>query len=156
MVAQETIYRFDQFKSKKDKVRRPLRKLTFVVDRRNELATAELALSQGQAIAEGVCLAKNLANLPANVCTPAYLAETAQKMAAEHKFECQILERMRWRRWACTRCSPSPKARIRPAKLIVLQYKGGKSDDKPVVLVGKGVTFDTGGISLKPAPKWTK
>jgi hypothetical protein len=76
IVAQETVYRFDQFKSKKDKVRRPLRKLTFGVDRRNELAAAEEALCQGQAIAEGMALAKNLANLPANVCTPSYLAET--------------------------------------------------------------------------------
>ena len=153
MVAQETIYRFDQFKSKKDKVRRPLRKLTFVVDRRNELATAELALSQGQAIAEGVCLAKNLANLPANVCTPAYLAETAQKMAAEHKLECQILEQDEMATLGMHSLLAVAQGSHQPAKLIVLQHKGGKSDDKPVVLVGKGITFDTGGISLKPAPE---
>jgi leucyl aminopeptidase len=78
LVAQQTVYRFDQFKSKKDKVRRPLRKLTFIVDRRNELAAAEEALCEGQAIAEGMSLAKDLANLPGNVCTPSYLAETAQ------------------------------------------------------------------------------
>jgi leucyl aminopeptidase len=112
LVAQETVYRFDQFKSKKDKVRRPLRKLTFVVDRRNELATAEEALCQGQAIAEGMSLAKDLANLPGNVCTPSYLAEIAQKLAAEHKLECQILEREEMAaHWACIRCSRSPKAR---------------------------------------------
>ncbi len=153
MVAQETIYRFDQFKSKKDKVRRPLRKLTFVVDRRNELATAELALSQGQAIAEGVCLAKNLANLPANVCTPAYLAETVQKMAAEYKLECQILEQDEMATLGMHSLLAVAQGSHQPAKLIVLQHKGGKSDDKPVVLVGKGITFDTGGISLKPAPE---
>jgi len=93
LVAQQTVYRFDQFKSKKDKVRRPLRKLTFIVDRRNELAVAEEALCEGQAIAEGMSLAKDLANLPGNVCTPSFLAETAQKLAEEHLMECQVLER---------------------------------------------------------------
>jgi leucyl aminopeptidase len=153
MVAHETIYRFDQFKSKKDKVRRPLRKLTFVVDRRNELNTAEVALSQGRAIAEGVCLAKNLANLPGNVCTPGYLAETAEKMAAEHKLECQILEREAMAALGMHSLLAVAQGSHQPPKLIVLQHKGGKSDDKPVVLVGKGITFDTGGISLKPAPE---
>ncbi|MCB1943242.1 MAG: leucyl aminopeptidase, partial [Candidatus Accumulibacter sp.] len=93
IVAEQTVYRFDQFKSKKDKVRRPLRKLTFVVDRRNELAAAEQALSEGQAIAEGMALAMDLANLPGNVCTPGHLAETALKIAADHKIDCQVIER---------------------------------------------------------------
>ncbi|MBL8408433.1 MAG: leucyl aminopeptidase [Candidatus Accumulibacter phosphatis] len=153
LVAQETVYRFDQFKSKKDKVRRPLRKLTFVVDRRNELTIAEEALRQGQAIAEGMSLAKDLANLPGNVCTPAFLAETAQKMAAEHKLECQILERDEMAALGMHSLLAVAKGSQQPPKLIVLQYKGGKNDDQPVVLVGKGITFDSGGISLKPAPE---
>jgi leucyl aminopeptidase len=152
IVAQETVYRFDQFKSKKDKVRRPLRKLTFVVDRRNELAAAEEALQPGSGdCRRHVTLAKNLANLPANVCTPAYLAETAQKMAAEYKLECQILERDEMAALGMHSLLAVAKGSQQPPKLIVLQHKGGKADDKPVVLVGKGVTFDTGGISLKPA-----
>ena len=151
IVAQETVYRFDQFKSKKDKVRRPLRKLTFVVDRRNELAGAEQALNQGKAIAEGMFLAKNLANLPGNLCTPAYLAETAQKMALDHKLECQVLERDEMAALGMHSLLSVAKGSQQPPKLIVLQYKGGKSDEQPLVLVGKGVTFDTGGISLKPA-----
>ncbi len=151
IVAQETVYRFDQFKSKKDKVRRPLRKLTFVVDRRNELATAEEALNQGQAIAEGMALAKNLANLPANVCTPTYLAEIAQKLAAEHKLDCQILERDEMAALGMHSLLAVAKGSQQPPRLIILQHKGGKADDKPVVLVGKGVTFDSGGISIKPA-----
>ncbi|MBL8394951.1 MAG: leucyl aminopeptidase [Candidatus Accumulibacter sp.] len=151
MVAQQTVYRFDQFKSKKDKVRRPLRKLTFVIDRRNELTAAEAALSQGQAIAEGVALAKDLANLPANVCTPTHLADTAQKMAAEHKLDYQILERDEMTGLGMHSLLAVAKGSHQAPKLIVLQHKGGKSDEKPVVLVGKGITFDTGGISLKPA-----
>ena len=74
LIAQEATYRFDQFKSKKEELRRPLRKLTFAVERRNELAPAEEALQQGLAIAEGMALAKNLGNLPGNVCTPEHLA----------------------------------------------------------------------------------
>jgi len=151
IVAHEAVYRFDQFKSKKDKVRRPLRKLTFVVDRRNELAAAEAALNQGQAIGEGVNLAKNLANLPANVCTPSHLADTAQKLAAEHKLDCQIIERDEMAALGMHSLLAVASGSRQPPKLIVLHYKGGKVDDKPLALIGKGITFDTGGISLKPA-----
>jgi leucyl aminopeptidase len=151
LVAEQTVYRFDQFKSKKDKVRRPLRKLTCIVDRRNELATAEEALCEGQAIAEGMSLAKDLANLPGNVCTPSYLAEIAQQLADKHKIECQILEREEMAALGMHALLSVAKSSHQAPKLIILQYKGGKSDEKPVVLVGKGVTFDSGGISLKPA-----
>ncbi|WP_291995101.1 leucyl aminopeptidase [Candidatus Accumulibacter sp. ACC003] len=153
IVAEQAVYRFDQFKSKKDKVRRPLRKLTFVVDRRNGLAAAEEALSQGQAIAEGIALAMNLANLPGNVCTPSHLAEAALKIAADHKIDCEILEREDMAALGMDSLLSVARGSREAPKLIVLQYKGGKSDEKPVVLVGKGVTFDSGGISLKPAPE---
>ena len=151
VVAHEAVYRFDQFKSKKDKVRRPLRKLTFVVDRRNELAAAEAALMQGQAIGEGVNLAKNLANLPANVCTPSHLADTAQKLAAEHKLDCQIVDRDEMAALGMHSLLAVASGSRQPPKLIVLHYRGGKGDDKSLALIGKGITFDTGGISLKPA-----
>ncbi len=151
IIAQETVYRFDQFKSKKDKVRRPLRKLTFVVDRRNELAAAEEALNQGQAIAEGMTFAKDLANLPGNICTPTYLAETAQKMAVEHKFEIEILDHEAMSNLGMHALLAVAKGSRQPPRLIVLHYRGGKSDQQPLVFVGKGITFDSGGISLKPA-----
>jgi leucyl aminopeptidase len=153
IVAQEAIYRFDQFKSKKDEVRRPLRKLTFAVERRSELAPAEEALTQGLAIAEGMALAKNLGNLPGNVCTPAHLAETAVSMAEAHSLQCQVLEREDMEALGMGSLLSVAKGSHLPPKLIVLQHKGGKTDDKPIVLVGKGITFDTGGISLKPGPE---
>ena len=93
IVAEESRYRFEQFKSKKDEEQRPLNTLTLAIDQRKETGVAEAALAQGLAIAEGVRLAKNLGNLPGNVCTPAHLAETALQMAGEHALECQILER---------------------------------------------------------------
>ena len=156
IVAQETVYRFDQFKSKKDEVRRPLRKLTFAVERRNELAPAEEALTQGLAIADGMALAKNLGNLPGNVCTPTYLAESAQKIAQEYAADgavaCQILERADMEALGMGSLLSVAKGSHQPPKMIVLQYRGGKTDEKPLLLIGKGITFDTGGISLKPGP----
>jgi leucyl aminopeptidase len=150
IIAQEAVYRFDQFKSKKDELRRPLRKLTFAVERRTELAMADEALAQGLAIAEGVSLAKNLGNLPGNVCTPTYLAETALKIAEEQGVECQILERADMEELGMHSLLSVAKGSHQPPKLIVMQHKGGMKDEKPLVLVGKGITFDSGGISLKP------
>ena len=150
MVTLEALYRFDQMKSKKDEVRRPLRKLTFCVERRNELEVAERALAEGQAIAAGMAMSKNLANLPANICTPAYLAEQAQALAAEHRLGIEVLERADMEKLGMNSLLSVAKGSHQPPKFIVVKYAGGKRGAKPVVLVGKGVTFDSGGISLKP------
>ena len=150
MVALDATYKFDQFKSKKDEVRRPLRKLTLAVERRNELTQAEDALAQGLAIAEGMAMTKNLGNLPANICHPTYLAEQAQTMAKEFNLGCEILERADMEKLGMHSLLSVSQGSRQPPKLIVLTYKGSKANEKPVVLVGKGVTFDTGGISLKP------
>ena len=151
MIALDATYKFDQFKSKKDDVRRPLRKLTLSVERRNELAAAEEALSQGIAIADGMALTKTLGNLPPNICHPTYLAETAQAMATEFGLTCEVLERSDMEALGMNALLAVARGTHQPPKLIVLHYKGGRTNEKPVVLVGKGVTFDTGGISLKPA-----
>jgi leucyl aminopeptidase len=151
MIALDATYKFDQFKSKKDEVRRPLRKLTLSVERRNELAQAEEALNQGLAIAEGMALAKNLGNLPPNICHPTYLAEQAEAMANEFKLDCEILDRTAMETLGMHSLLAVAKGAHQPPKLIVLSYKGAKASEKPLVLVGKGVTFDTGGISLKPS-----
>jgi len=153
MVAHETLYRFDRLKSKKDDVRRPLRKVTFCVERRSELAAAEAALVQGESIAAGQALMKDLANLPANFCTPTYLAEQSLSMAGELGLEAEVLEREDMEKLGMHSLLSVARGSHQPPKFIVLRYKGGKTEDKPVVLVGKGVTFDTGGISLKPAPE---
>jgi leucyl aminopeptidase len=155
IIAQETVYRFEQFKSKKDDVRHPLRKLTLTVERRNELPLAEEALAQGLHIAAGVALARTLGNLPGNICTPSYLAQTAQQMASDHALECEILERADMEALGMGALLSVSKGSSQPPKLIVLHYKGAPDDKggapaKPLVLVGKGITFDSGGISLKP------
>ena len=153
MVALESLYRFDRLKSKKEDVRRPLRKLTFCVERRNELAMAEDALAQGQAIAAGTTLMKDLANLPGNICTPAYLAEQAREIASEHGMAVEVFEREDMDKLGMQTLLSVARGSHEPPKFIVLKYAGGQEGVKPIVLVGKGITFDTGGISLKPGPE---
>ena len=151
MAARAALYRFDLMKSKHDDVRRPLRKLTFSVSRRGELADGELALKQGLAIAEGTNLAKTLGNLPANVCTPGYLAQQAAELATAHQLKLEVLERVDMEKLGMGAFLSVARGALEPPKFIVLEYRRGNQSDKPVVLIGKGITFDTGGISLKPA-----
>jgi leucyl aminopeptidase len=153
LVAEEALYRFDQMKSKKDDVRRPLRKLTFCVERRTELAAAEQALTEGQAITAGIHFMKNLANLPGNICTPSYLADQARALSSEHGLQAEILDQAAMEKLGMHSLLAVAKGSHQPPQFIIVKHQGGKTDQKPIVLLGKGVTFDTGGISLKPAPE---
>ena len=153
IVVQETLYRFDRLKSKKEEVRRPLRKLTFCVTRRNELSTAEAALAEGLAIATGMEIAKDLGNLPGNICTPTYLADQAKLLAKSHGLGIDILDRTDMEKLGMNTLLSVARGSHEPPKFIVLRHTGGDSGSKPVVLVGKGITFDSGGISLKPGPE---
>lgn len=106
-------------------------------------------LSQGQAIAHGMALTRHLGDLPSNICTPTYLADTAQDLAKTFGLECEILEESDMSALGMGSLLSVSKGSIEPPKLISLSYKGD-GNAKPIVLVGKGVTFDSGGISLKP------
>jgi len=150
LLAEESLYRFEQMKSKKDEVPRPLARLGFCVPDRVDLASAEQALKEGEAIASGMSFMKNLANLPGNLCTPSYLAVQAQEMAGEFGLEVEVLGRTEIESLGMHTLLAVAQGSRQPPQLIVLQYHGGKKEEKPVVLIGKGVTFDTGGISLKP------
>jgi len=150
MVALSTLYRFDRFKSKKDEVRRPLRKLTLAVESRADLAQAESALAQGLAIAGGMGLAQDLGNLPGNICNPTYLAERAHEIAEAQALTLEVLERADMEKLGMGSLLSVARGSRQPPKLIVLRHNGGKKGEAPIVLVGKGITFDSGGISLKP------
>lgn len=116
--------------------------------------TASNALRQGKAIGTGVNDARNLANLPGNVCTPTYLASHARKLGRSNaKLSVNIVEEKKMREMGMGSLLSVSAGSDEPAKLIVMHYKGGKATDKPYVLVGKGITFDSGGISLKPGAK---
>ena len=106
-------------------------------------------LTRGQATANGMALTRHLGDLPSNICTPSYLAQTAQDLAKEFDLECEVLEESDMSKLGMGSLLSVSKGSIEAPKLISLSYKGN-GDAKPVVLVGKGVTFDSGGISLKP------
>ena len=144
------VYRYDETKSGRKAPRMPLRKVGLAVAKRSDGAKAQLGAEHGGGIATGVALARDLGNLPANICTPSYLARTAQKLARTHKtVTTKILNEAEMKRLGMGSLLSVTAGTVEPAKLIVMQYKGA-GRDAPVVLVGKGVTFDTGGISLKP------
>jgi leucyl aminopeptidase len=151
VVAMEAVYRFDQMKSQPAEVRRPLRKLTLSVPQRSDLAAGEAAAARGLAIAHGMDLARDLGNLPGNVCTPSYLGERAQALAQELGFKCEVLERAQIEELKMGSFLSVTNGSDQPPRFIVLEYDGAGKKQAPVVLVGKGITFDTGGISLKPA-----
>ncbi|KAG1648396.1 putative cytosol aminopeptidase [Nymphon striatum] len=98
---------------------------------------------------EGVKLTKDLGNLPGNVCTPTYLGKQAKQLAKEYGFKVEVLDRAQIEKLGMGSFLGVAQGSDEPMRLIVLQHKNGKKDQKPVVLVGKGITFDTGGISLK-------
>ncbi|MDQ7050280.1 MAG: leucyl aminopeptidase [Enterobacterales bacterium] len=151
---QDTLYAFEAFKSKTDAARRPVRKLVFNVTSRKDLTIGEQAIKEGMAVAKGTSKAKDLANLPPNILNPAYLAQEAQKLAADNdKIDCLVLDEAELKEMGMGAFTAVSQGSDNPGKLIVLKYLAGGSQQKPIVLVGKGITFDSGGISLKPGDK---
>jgi leucyl aminopeptidase len=150
--AEESVYRFDQCKSEAEQPRRPLKKLGLMLSDRRQMKKAEKACQHGQAIATGVNLAKDLGNLPGNICTPSYLADQARKLGRKsRRLRIQVLSERQMERLGMGALLSVSKGSRQPAHLIVMEYRGGKPNSKPVALVGKGLTFDAGGISIKPS-----
>lgn len=131
------------------KPRTPLSAVSVCVE---NVAATKAALQAGIAIAEGQRLARRLAMLPGNICTPSYLAETATRMAARHGFKATVLGRKEMQKLGMGSFLAVAQGTTQDPKLIVLEYSGGKRGEAPVALVGKGLCFDTGGVSIKPAP----
>ena len=150
--AEEVCYRFEECKgTSKDKNKPSLQRLTLLIPSRDQSKAADEGLHAGKAIAEGVSLAKTLGNLPPNICTPAYLAEQAKKLAKGAKLKVTVLEEAQMRKLGMGALLAVARGSRQPPKLIIMEYHGGPKGQKPQVLVGKGITFDTGGISIKPA-----
>jgi leucyl aminopeptidase len=150
-ITMHQLYKPDEMKSRKDKISRPLRRLAINVDG-SATAAATRALADGQAVAAGVELARVLGDLPANVCTPAYLASQARDLGKQYKkLRVSVMEEAAMKKLGMGALLSVSRGSEEPAKLITLEYSGGSEGDRPVVLVGKGVTFDSGGISIKPA-----
>lgn len=150
LVGTQSIYRFDSLKSMPEKNKPHLRKVILNVVNNSQLTVGKEAIQQGQAIAHGMNVAKDLGNMAPNICTPAYLAKQAKDMAKTHKLKVSVLEQKDMEKLGMGALLSVAQGSRQPAKLIVAEYRGRGKMEKPVVLVGKGVTFDTGGISLKP------
>ena len=148
----ESLYRFTEMKSGKQAAAMPLKKVGLSIAARGDAGKTARAAAHADAVVEGLSVAKDLGNLPPNVCTPSYLARTAQKLAGRHKnLSTRIVNEAEMKKLGMHSLLSVTAGSTQPAKLIVMQYKGAGTD-APVVLVGKGVTFDSGGISLKPGP----
>ncbi len=151
VATEDALYRFERMKSEAEAPDKPLERLTFGVERtvREE---AQRGANEGQAIASGQTLAKDLGNLPANVCTPRYLAEQAETLAkAYDRLSVTVLDEKAMEKLGMGALLAVARGSEQPPRLIALRYWGASDEDAPVALVGKGITFDTGGISIKPS-----
>lgn len=142
-------YRFDQLKAEKSPFR--LKTVNLHFGDRSSANAARIGIERGAAIAGGVRLARDLGNLPGNICTPTYLAQQARKLQKRFGIKVSVLDENRMRRMGMGALLSVSSGSRQPAKLIVMEYQGAPRTERPVVLVGKGLTFDAGGISLKPA-----
>ena len=145
------LYSFDQFKTNKAEPRRPLRKLVFNVPTRRELTIGERAINHGLAVAKGVRICRDVANMPPNVCNPAYLASQARRLAdAYDNITTRVVGEQEMAELGMNSYLAVARGSENEAMMAIIEYKGN-ADAKPIVLVGKGLTFDSGGISIKPA-----
>ena len=143
-------YCFDRFKSQKAEAG-ALKKITLLSDKAG-LADAQRASSHAQAIASGMAFTKDLGNLPPNLCHPSYLAEEAKSLGKTYKnLKVEVLDEKKLKELGMGAFLAVAQGSDQPPRMIVLNYQGGKKTEKPFALVGKGITFDTGGISIKPA-----
>ena len=119
----------------------------------NKPATKEIkqGLKNGQAISRGVSITKDLGNLPPNICTPTYLANSAKKLAREYKMKVTVLEQKQIEKLKMGSFLSVAKGSREAPKFIIIEHNKGPKNKKPIVLIGKGITFDAGGISIKPS-----
>lgn len=150
--ASSSLYTFNQLKTKKEEPRRPLRKLVFNVSTRRELSHGERAIKHGMAVVKGANLCRDAANMPPNICTPIWLAEEAEKVADNYaNLSIERIDREQMDTLGMHAYLAVSQGSANAPMMTLMHYKGAEDDKAPIVLVGKGLTFDAGGISIKPA-----
>jgi len=149
---ESALYRIPDLKTGRKPPRPKLARFGIAVAK-GDLEAARRGIKDGRGIAAGAALTRDLANLPANVCTPTHLAVRARQLAGEHRsVRARVLDVRAIRRLKMGSFLSVTRGSDEPPRLIVLEYRGGRQGAAPVALVGKGITFDTGGISLKQPP----
>ena len=131
--------------------KRPTKVVMVVADDSDEALGK--AVASGHAIAQGMALARDLGNRPGNHCTPSHLVDEAHALGKAYKLDVDVLDREAMEKLGMHSLLSVAAGSAQPPFCISMTYRGGKAKDAPVVLVGKGITFDTGGISLKPSPE---
>lgn len=150
--AQAGLYTFNQLKTRKEEPRRPLRKLVFNVPTRRELPIGERAIQHGLAISKGVNICRDVANMPPNICTPRYLAEQSQALADNYEnVSFTEVDEKQMAELGMNAYLAVGRGSEHESVLSLIHYQGADADTPPIVLVGKGLTFDAGGISIKPS-----
>ncbi|RUO72373.1 leucyl aminopeptidase [Pseudidiomarina sediminum] len=150
--AQAGLYTFNQLKTRKEEPRRPLRKLVFNVPTRRELPLGERAIQHGLAVSKGMNVCRDVANMPPNICTPRYLAEQAEALAERYdNLSFSAVDEQQMAELGMNAYLAVGRGSEHESVLTLLHYKGAADDSAPIVLVGKGLTFDAGGISIKPS-----
>jgi leucyl aminopeptidase len=141
-----------QLKTEKDSKSRHLRSMVINASAGADADATHRAIRDGVAISTGVELARMLGNLPANICTPSFLADQAEKLAKDYAgIKVSVLDEGDMKKLGMGALLSVARGSREPARLVCLEYRGGNKGGRPVALVGKGVTFDSGGISIKPA-----
>ncbi|TWI58450.1 leucyl aminopeptidase [Pseudomonas duriflava] len=146
------LYVFDRFKSQKAEPS-ALKKISLVTSKTAQ-AEIERAVTHGQAIAAGVAYAKDFGNLPPNICHPVFIGEEAKALGKQYKdagLKVDVLDEKKMQELGMGSFLAVAQGSAQPPRLVVLNYKGAGKNTQPHVLVGKGITFDTGGISIKPS-----
>lgn len=146
-----SLYSFNQLKSKKDGARRPLRKLVFNVPTRRELALGESAIEHSLAISHGSKMCRDVANMPPNICNPAYLADQGKTLEEFDNVSVSTVGEKEMAELGMNSYLAVGRGSDNESIMTIIDYKGGNEGDAPIVLVGKGLTFDSGGISIKPS-----
>ncbi|QCZ92653.1 leucyl aminopeptidase [Salinimonas iocasae] len=148
---QDSLYTFLHLKTKKGEPRRPLRKIVFNVPTRRELTVGERAVEHGLAISAGAKTTRDVANMPPNICNPAYLWEQAQKLATDYdSVSAEVVDEAQMAELGMQAYLAVGRGSANESMMSIIHHRGGPADQPPIVLVGKGLTFDSGGISIKP------
>ena len=149
----DQVYRFgarqEQFKTKPQEKADTLEHFTLLANAK-QAALVKTAIHEGSALVEGMNLTKDLGNLPPNICTPTFLAQTALNLPKKTKLKVQVFNQQQIEALGMGSFLAVAKGSETPPQFIIMHHEGGKTNEDPIVLVGKGITFDTGGISLKP------
>lgn len=143
-------YSFDLYKTKDNDDRFEFEEMTLLLPKGAGMKAARTGVIRSESIGEGVRLARDLVSHPGNVVTPVFLVEKARELANSHSLKCRIYEQAEMEALGMNALVGVGKGSVEPPRLIVLEYRGGEPKGRPVVLVGKGITFDSGGISIKP------